>query len=207
MCERRGLFYSDSGVCAAPDAMIEAFLSLWIDGKGAEADSEILGQQLLLQTVTDPETAFRYGMHGARLVNISMAFRARMAEFMESALETLSSDPTESEDIDRVRVALATACDEHVTHSLAPPTTRARSAILAGDAFARAAEALGSNRVDLDSLLTTSVPPSAEALIVLATQLMEHASGFSRLTAECLRTFSNTLASYLQCEAATTSAL
>jgi len=115
--ERNYSFHSTHGVCAGPKAMIEEFLAVLVDGKGAEDAASVVLDPEVEAALADMDAALDYGLYGlqafavvfslwpvmtrtyARLSDISRAWSEepsetviRLGEYLHAKMEILKNE-------------------------------------------------------------------------------------------------------------------
>ena len=89
--ERNYSFHSETGVCAGPQAMIEEFLAVVVDGASFKGADQVTLDPPLLQALADLDQAMDYALHGLQLYAVTFSIWPAMTRAYErlwSVLET-----------------------------------------------------------------------------------------------------------------------
>jgi hypothetical protein len=81
--ERNYSFYSDHGVCAGPQAMIEEFLAVLVDGKPFEGEQDVVFDTALQDALDGLEQAVDYGLLGLQVHAVTFSLWPAMARTYE----------------------------------------------------------------------------------------------------------------------------
>jgi hypothetical protein len=91
--ERNYVFQSAYGVCAGPQAMIEEFLAVLVDGKPVDGVEDVVFDAQLQMALDNLESAFDYGLYGLQAHAIVFSFWPLMARTYENLWKILEDWP------------------------------------------------------------------------------------------------------------------
>lgn len=88
--ERNFSFFSEHGVCAGPQAMIEEFLSVLVDGRAPREGTVPLTEPALRQAVEAIEPALDYGLRGLVAYGVTFSAWPMMARAYQALADTVA---------------------------------------------------------------------------------------------------------------------
>ena len=94
--ERNYGFYSAHGVCAAPKAMIEAFLHVLVDGRPVENGTSVVLDAPVQAALEDLDAAFDYGLYGLQAYAVVFSLWPAMSRAYERLLAIVEAWSGES---------------------------------------------------------------------------------------------------------------
>ena len=94
--ERNYGFYSAHGVCAAPKAMIEAFLHVLVDGQPVENGTSVVLDAPVQAALEDLDAAFDYGLYGLQAYAVVFSLWPAMSRAYERLLAIVEAWSGES---------------------------------------------------------------------------------------------------------------